>query len=969
VEGGTPDPEQAPVRLGHYVLLHKLGRGGMGVVYAAYDERLDRRVAIKLLRTRGRAKAERRLIREAQALARLSHPNVVQIHDVGNPDEQPFLVMELIEGVTLDEWRKEQPRTRAEILAVFLAAGRGLAAAHQNGLVHRDFKPDNVMIRRDGQVVVMDFGLARGGDDRSEAPLIDELELSSEHDEGPSGDSRSGDSDSGSSRSNELQRPLTAAGAVVGTPGYMAPEQLFGGEVRDRCDQFSFCAALWEALFDKRPFRGRHLDAYARSLLRDHPKPPDSSDVPAWLRKVLERGLAREPNDRWPSMNALLDALQADPSRRRRRLAATVGLLACAAAIVVGIVVADQRERDRLDRERADQLAACARDGEAILADWNEETARGIEQAFLATSHPFAQSAWQHTQPWLENYARAWADVHTQTCVETTIDRSRSADSQAAVADCLDEGRLAFVGVLDVLSGLAAEHAQVVTSATLTASRLPAPANCTDESLLRHLRRPPAELRETIVELRTRLERARARSYAGDHTRALDEAQAVLTEAQTLAWSPLLVQTGSLVALLHFRLGKFEEAKLAAEQAVLTAAASDDVLGIVVAAAELTAALGGLAQYDEARRWALLAQALIERHELVGTTYEAQVLTRLAAVLSEMGAHAEALPHQQRALTIYETVLGPEHPTIALVLLNLGVTQDRLGEHRAALASFNRGIEIVKVVQGPEHSNLGYLYNSVGATSRTMGDLEGSLAAHQRGLTIWEATLGSEHPSVAIARTNIGVMLCMRNQCEEGLIQHERALATLEAKQGPEHPQVGTTHLRIGQTLFELQSYDQALEHHRRALTILTASKGAEHHDALAARSNIAEVLREQGHAAEAVAELRAVLEVLERTDGPTHMVRDVLVELGLALLEAGEISSAREQLERALPMYEQDHGGVERAKALFALARVSWAAGEQDRARALAEDASALYRSAGEFGTRGLTELDAWLRENQLRK
>ncbi|MBK7823622.1 serine/threonine-protein kinase [Nannocystis sp.] len=149
-------------RLGHYALLHELGRGGMSVVYAAYDEKLDRKVAIKVLHARGDPWAQRRLLREAQALAQLSHSNVVQIYEIGDLDGQAFLAMEFIDGITLRRWCSEQPRSRAELLAVFTAAGRGLAAAHVKGLIHRDFKPDNVMIHRDGRVLVTDFGLVRG---------------------------------------------------------------------------------------------------------------------------------------------------------------------------------------------------------------------------------------------------------------------------------------------------------------------------------------------------------------------------------------------------------------------------------------------------------------------------------------------------------------------------------------------------------------------------------------------------------------------------------------------------------------------------------------------------------------------------------------------------------------------------------------------------------------------------------------
>jgi tetratricopeptide (TPR) repeat protein/predicted Ser/Thr protein kinase len=965
IADATSDSERTAVRLGHYVLLHKLGRGGMGVVYAAYDERLDRRVAIKLLHKRGRDKAGRRLIREAQALARLSHPNVVQIHDVGEFEGQPFLVMDLIEGVTLDRWRAERQRTRAEILAVFIAAGRGLAAAHAKGVIHRDFKPENVMIRGDGQVVVMDFGLARG-DERSDSPIADEPELS----DGPLEESHWSDSGSGSGSgsasgrrpsSSELEHSLTAVGTILGTPGYMAPEQLSGQDISDRCDQFSFCATLWEALYDKRPFAGRTFEAFAHAVRHDPLAPQESNAVPPWLRKLLERGLVVRPEDRWPSMNALLEALQRDPTKRRRRVIAGVGLLVCAGSAVAALYIADQREHERLARERDEQIGSCELESQVIAEDWNELDAREIEQAFLATKHPFAGSVWQHTRPWLDGFAREWSAVRAQTCVEATVDHVRSEDSQAAVNDCLDEARLGFVGMLDVLSSLAAEDAHMVTSATVTAARLQQPSICTNPSVLRQLRRPPDELRDTIADLRVRLERARARSYAGDHVRGLAEAQSALTEADALAWSPLIIQAESLVALLHYRLGDFEAAKLASERALLEATTSDDGLGMLLAASELSAALSGLANYDDARRWGMFGKSLVDRLELGGTTYEAQVLTRLAAVLAEMGTPDQALPHQQRALQIYEAVHGPEHPTVAVVLLNLGVTQDRLGEHHAALDSFNKGIEIVTAVQGPEHANLGYLYNSVATTRRTLGDLEGAFVAQQRALAIWEGTFGSEHPTVALAQNNLAAMLCQRDQCREALALYERALATLEAKHGPEHPYVANTHRRMGTALRELGKFDEALEHHRRALQMLAASKGPEHHDVLSTHIDIGQALREQGHAAQAVEELRFALAGLERAHAPSLEIGGSLVQLALALLEAGELTAAREQLERALPLFEEAEGGTARAEAQFALARVLWELGDQTQARVLVEQAREGFAAAKEFGAKELAELETW--------
>jgi tetratricopeptide (TPR) repeat protein len=970
----APDPDRAPFRLGHHVLLHKLGAGGMGVVYAAYDERLDRRVAIKLLRKQGRPGAGLRLIREAQALARLSHPNVVQIYEIGEFEDQPFLVMELIDGVTLNCWRAERPRTRAEILEVFLAAGRGLAAAHAKGLIHRDFKPDNVMIRRDGVVVVMDFGLARG-DERSELPL-DELEPADEPGNVPTGNSHeSGEepilpaSVSGSNpsvRSSELERTLTEVGTVMGTVGYMAPEQMFGESVRDRCDQFSFCATLWEALYDRRPFRGTHLEAFSRSVLRGPPKPPEPNDVPVWLRKVLERGLARNPDDRWPSMSELLDALQRDPTRRRRGWLTAVGLLALGIAGVAGVYMAEQRERERAERERAEQIAACEREGQAIMQDWNEELATAIEQAFLATTSDFASSAWQHARPWFDGYAGEWAAVRTQICVETTVDSTRSEDSQALAVDCLDEGRMYFVGVLETLTHLGPDDASMVPSATSTASRLSPPSFCTNEALLRHRRLTPSELRDELTELRLRLERARARTYLGDHARAVVEAQAVLDEANELSWSPLAVRAGAAVSTLQIRLGKYDEAKQAAQRAFWTAASSRDEFGMLAGATELGMVLGFLAQHEDARGWVLVAKALVEQLGLIGTVHEAHVCERLGTILRNMGEYEAALPHHKRALEIYEAVLGPEHPFVGVAEMTLGNAYSQVGDYQAALEAKVRALAILEAAQGPDHSEVGAIHNNIAVELDSLGDYQAALVSYQRALTIFEGAFGSEHPHVALALNNVGVLHCKRGECEEALKLQRRALAINEAELGPEHPSVGMTHLRIANTLHALESSDEALEHFRQALTILEAKHGPEHPTVLAVRMDMASVLRDQGHTEQAIEQFRGALEQLEAKGNLTHSFSNGLVDYGLALLQHEDLAGAREQLERALSLYEeQGRRGVELARAQFALARVLWASGEQARARELAGDAQAGYRAGGQFGARGLAEVETWLREH----
>jgi serine/threonine protein kinase len=292
--------DDGPEAFGRFLVLRTLGSGAMGTVFCAYDQALDRKVAIKVARgdARGDAERRRRLLREAQALARVSHPNVVRLYERGECAQGTFLVMELLPGTTLRAWIGAARRSWREVLDAFLAAGRGLSAVHAQRLIHRDFKPDNVVVGPDGQVRLVDFGLACAGRRDGAGDLFDPL--------------------AATLRETGLDLKITAAGAILGTPAYMSPEQYKGVEVDARSDQFSFCAALYEGLYGQRPFAGETAVALEEEVLRGaiQPPPPGAA-VPAWVHRAIVRGLQREPGDRWPSMSELLAALSRAPMRRR----------------------------------------------------------------------------------------------------------------------------------------------------------------------------------------------------------------------------------------------------------------------------------------------------------------------------------------------------------------------------------------------------------------------------------------------------------------------------------------------------------------------------------------------------------------------------------------------------------------------------------------------------------------------------
>ncbi|WP_375768939.1 serine/threonine protein kinase [Archangium gephyra] len=280
----TNAPVREPGQLGRFAVVRKLGEGGMGAVFMGHDALLDRRVALKLLHPD--MVAREWLLREAQALARLAHPNVVAVHEVSEHEGQVFVAMELVEGQTLREWLAAGKRTVPQVLAMLVQAGRGLAAAHEAGLVHRDFKPDNVLVGRDGRARVVDFGIAA---------------LATRHEEDPLP----------GTAPSVLARQLTHRGTLMGTPAYMAPEQFQGERATPASDQFAFCVTLYTAVYGEPPFAGEELASLSRSVLSGQLRPPPARPgTPAWLAPLLRRGLSREPSERFPSMAALITALE-----------------------------------------------------------------------------------------------------------------------------------------------------------------------------------------------------------------------------------------------------------------------------------------------------------------------------------------------------------------------------------------------------------------------------------------------------------------------------------------------------------------------------------------------------------------------------------------------------------------------------------------------------------------------------------
>ena len=408
--------ELAPGRtLGKYRLERVLGEGGMGVVWAAHDPDLDRMVAIKVLRyAQAAPQLRQRLLREARAMAKLKHPNVLTVYEVGTVDDRDYIAMELVEGTSLDRWLAASP-PQSEVWDAILAAGRGLAAAHEAGVVHRDFKPHNVLRSREGRLLVTDFGLARG--------LLGEADSAALDARNPI----SLDTTLEAARKNDpvLDSPLTQTGALIGTPAYMAPEQYTGTSPDPRTDQFAFCVTAWQAFTGDRPFRGQTLDemrkAASAGVKHLHVK------LAGAVRAVLERGLDPRPDLRWPTLDSLLDALdRAHRRRARRRWLA----LALAALVGGGAIIAIQ-----VNAKRAGGAPDVCANPEAAFAEAWSPAVRS-ELAAKAPAQAFARVAGA-----LDQYRERWIASYDRAC------RARGASSFHARIGCLE-------GVRDQISTL-----------------------------------------------------------------------------------------------------------------------------------------------------------------------------------------------------------------------------------------------------------------------------------------------------------------------------------------------------------------------------------------------------------------------------------------------------------------------------------------------------------------------------------
>jgi serine/threonine-protein kinase len=954
--------------VGRYVVLSLLGRGGMGEVYAAYDPELDRRVALKLLHTARRAEgARRRLVREARALGKLSHPNVVQVHDVGEHDGDVFVAMELVQGEALDAWCKASPPPAwPDVLAAYVDAARGLAAAHAAGLVHRDVKPSNILRGKDGRVRVADFGLAsaRADEGGDEGRAGDDAALAA-----PAGDA------------------LTAAGALIGTPLYMAPEQFVEPRVSPASDQYALCAALHEGLYGAPPFaaKGEAGAGALRALLerkKQGPKesPPAGAAVPAWVYRAIARGLAPDPERRYPSMDALVAALREDPEQRRRARARNAGLGAVGAAVLA--VAAAGWIRSGAFRD------PCAHPEQQLAGVWDDGVADRVRTAFADAGRPYAADTFSRVSTLLDRYRADWSAMRGEVCEAARAAKQRP-EILALRDACLDRRR----GQLQALTALFAvgPDPQVLDKSVAAAASLPPIAYCADTEALRARVPPPEDpaVRARVAELEPRVDRVEALTGAAKFEDARALCEPLLAEAKAIGVPALHAQAAYWLARVRDANADYDgAAALLREASVAAAEAGDDPLAATAWARLLTVVTEHQQRLEEAAVIrelgpTVVARAHDDRALVAWLSAEEKLLTRtgkyaearatgervldlrvqarppapleiadaqsdLARVLNRMGDFPGALDLHRRALALREKEQGPDHPDVAVSLQNISAVQVSTGDYAGARSELERALAIVERAFGPDHPDVAGPLVNLGIVLYDQRQLAPARAALERALAIKEKALGPDRPDVAMVLLNLGNVVSAQGDQKGAKAIYARAVAIDEKVLGPDHPDTGGALVDLAGTLAILEDFEHAVPMLERALAIQEKALGPEY-------PKLVTVLVELGRERTVLGRLDAASAALERARAIADKAPSLEPRMRAApLMGLAELALARRKPADAVQLYEQAlalSGGKDElgGELRLGLADALWAVGkDRARARTLAEEARAYYEDAG---------------------
>lgn len=744
--GPRTDDEESGLRpgerIGRYHLLEVIGRGGMGTVYSAFDPALERRVAIKVLhRVHGATEERERLLTEAKAMAQLSHPNVVTVHEAAVDRGRVFLAMEYVPGRTARSWLALRQRSWREIATVYRQAALGLAAAHAAGIVHRDVKPDNILVGNDDRVRITDFGIAVGVDKANSGRSGDELPAVG-----------SGD--------HSARLTLT-----TGTPAYMSPEHLRGDPLDERSDQFGFGVALFEALFGRRPYEGRR----AKELRAAHETAtiaaPTDNDVPAWLRRVVLQMLAVDPTKRWPSMQVVARQLdvgaRAIPRPLQRWLLVLVPL-----GVVGGVVVGGRMSEPEVCEE-----------AQAISQAWDDPQRATVTAALEKAGPAFADETARTVVRMLDAYTQQWTSTYEDACRQ-----HRSGLESDSLFDrrqtCLRARHRAVESVVDILAQADRDTLRNAIGAVdgLPPIRACEAANLVDDAMWVVPTEPDQRARhEAVLDSLTQVQSLfRAGRFDDGRALAIDAVAA----ARSLADDAVLIRALMLRGEYEYKLDDTEGALATIAEAWHLALRSGNTIDAVRAAIRQIE-LVGYTKRDEPLALARVAdaKALIERVRGHNPEVAAELnagLLRAQGLVALRFKRPEAIEHLTEALQTIRSLPARHDLEIADYLRALANAEFPLGQHDQALAHYQEALAVMMGILGPDHPDVGGLHNNIGLLLRNMNRAREGVVQLERALAISVAAFEPRHSAVIMAEGNLASVLHQLGESARAVPHWER---------------------------------------------------------------------------------------------------------------------------------------------------------------------------------------------------